>query len=269
MKDKSEEELLSLLADPSAIETLASDEAPAEEVAAAEETPVETPAAAKPEETPKEPEPEPDVDQLSAEIWEKRLQAAEETSKRFESLAGRNAGEVGFLRQKIRELETRLSSPTPDENGEAATYQPEPERRSGRDPVAAYVVAQAVPTAVNAFEARHPDAVSLAGDMGTFLTENKLDLKALAEGIDPTEVAAQTEHVLSMAYDFAKSKARATEIAQLETKRAEMFTRLKDRKQSASTSAPGSTPAPKPQAKTLADLSEKELMEELQRALRG
>jgi hypothetical protein len=99
--------------------------------------------------------------------------------------------------------------------------------------------------------------------------QNKIDIGQLAQGTDPAAVAAETERILSSAYDAAKSAKRASDIEALQTKRAEMFSRLKTTKTNASASAAGSAAPPQPKPKTLDDLSEKELMAELQRALRG
>jgi hypothetical protein len=142
-------------------------------------------------------------------------------------------------------------------------------RASTPDPVTAYVVSQAVPAAVSSFEMRHPDATDLADGMLAWMGQNKIDIGQLAQGTDPAAVAAETERILSSAYDAAKSAKRASDIEALQTKRAEMFSRLKTTKTNASASAAGSAAPPQPKPKTLDDLSEKELMAELQRALRG
>jgi len=268
---KSEAELLELLANPDKIAELKEESAPEPKATPDEAAPQE--AAAEPEAAPEEtPEEQPaTVEALDAELLRRRLESAEAEAKRFEQLAGRNAGELGYVKNKIRDLEAKMAQGQSGDIAETgyATESEERPRPSARDAVTAYVVSQAVPSAINAFEGRHPDSVELAGGMVDYLTQNNINIAELAQGDDPVYVASETERVLSNAYEAAKSIKRATEIQTLETKRAEMFERLKTSKTNASISASGSAPAPPPQQKTLGDLSEAQLMAELQRALRS
>lgn len=271
LENKSADELLDLLANPDKIDELAK-EPPAEPEPEAPAAPTPEP---EPEEAPTpEPQSEPEepeltVEVLDSELLRRRLEHAEAEAKRFEQLAGRNAGELGFVKNKVRDLERAFANRQPGDSYEAEEVPESEAKASTPDPVTAYVVSQAVPAAVASFEMRHPDSTELADGMLAWMGQNNINIGSLAQGNDPAAVAAETERILSSAYDAAKSAKRESDIAALQTKRAEMFERLNTTKRSASASASGSSAPPQPKPKTLDDLSEKELMAELQRALRG
>lgn len=210
------------------------------------------------------------MEAVDKELLAEKLKHAEEEAKRFESIAGRHAGELGFLKTKLQEVEARLSAAPPSDGGYEPPAVPEPiPPGQGRDKLLSYIVAQAIPQAVASFESRYPDAATLADGMGKYLRDNGVNLQALTQSDDPLFVSREVDRHLTSAYDYAKSAQRAEKIRSLETKRAEMFARIKEAKTSASPPVPASPPAPEPPPKAFADLSQAEMLKEIGKLVRG
>lgn len=234
--------------------------APAPEPAAEPETPEPTP---QPEPTP-EPTPEPEAaeeptpEQIERDLLLQRLEQAEDERKKAEAIAGRHGGELGFLRQKVRELEQRFRQPEPDD-----ALQPEPSEpvrpAPARDKIAAFVVSQAVPQAISRFESEHPDSVELGPSIAEYLKRNGFDMQAILSMDDPMEATRETDRVLSEAYYHARSERKAKIIAELTTKKAEQFARVQEaKKKAAVTGSGGSAPEPV-REKAIEDMTPEEL----------
>ena len=202
------------------------------------------------------------------------IQELEARVKHFESLAGRNAGELGFVKQQLRKLQEAQRAPRAEEDTFDA--EPEPERRpvqrrepSGRDDVAAWAVSQAVTQAVAEFGRQHPDVAEMQEAIGAYLTQSGYDPKQVLESDSPVEAAKETVRVLDSAYWHAKAEATAKKRQELQAKRAAQFPQAEKAKRKAAISGTGNAPPPKPQPKSFEDMSLEELEAEIQRQLRA
>jgi len=188
-----------------------------EEAATEDETEVE----AQPEEEaakdePKkeaEAEPEPDL----PEHVKLRLEATELERKKFEALAGRHAGELGFLRKQMRELEERLTSRAEGEE----TYSErddQPEKPKANDGLAEWASQQSFLQTVNGFTAQYPDADGMAEEIRDYLTNSGVDIASMSRGRDPMSVAQEARTALELAYLHVSSakKHEAAEKAERE-----------------------------------------------------
>lgn len=220
-------------------------------------------AAAEPE---PEKEPEPDTKDLLIQELEARV-------KHFESLAGRNAGELGFVKQQLRKLqEAQQRRPTEEDTFES---EPEQERRPvqrrepTRDDVAAWAVSQAVSQALAEFGRQHPDAAELQEAIGAYLKQSGYDPKDILESDSPVEAAKQTLSVLEGAYWHAKAEVKAKARQEAETRRTAQIPQVEKAKRKAVISGAGAAPPPKPKPKAFEDMSVDELEAEIQRQLKA
>lgn len=274
LENKSLEELDDLLNHPEKMATIQPVEAPlpvAETVKPepAEEKPAEEPAA-PPESVPEKPPEGPS----EAEILKAQLEAQEAHLKKMEArLAGREAGERGFIKQlqdRIKTLEAtgaRRTEPGYEPAVEEPTPEPPPRRPepSTRDSVSAWAVQRSVQEAAAAFAAGHPDSNEMMKDIGEYIAASGYDPKEILLTNDPIEAAKETTRVLNEAYWHVQAEHRARAVAELQTKKADQMRALEAAKARAAVSASGAAPAPKPKAKTYDDMTLAELDAELQR----
>lgn len=131
-----------------------------------------------------------------------RLEATELERKKFEMLAGRHAGELGFLKNKLRELEARLQSQQesePERQSYDATDQ-QPVRTKAQDRFAEWAVQQSLAQTVNAFTAQYPDSNDMAADIAAYWKDNGIDMDSFAQSNDPISAAQDTRTALELAY---------------------------------------------------------------------
>lgn len=252
------------LPQPEPIEPEASEE-PAEPTPA----PVETEAAPA-QEAPAEPKAEEVTDQ---DILEARLAEYESRSKHFEQVAGKHAGEVGFLKQQLAELRQRLMATQASED--AGLYQPEPSQRPEPTPapksdaVASWAVAQAAQQAVAEFVGTHPDYPTIKDDIAAYLQQTGYDAAPILAAQDPLFAARETKRMLEESYWHIRAQKDAARKAELTTKRAEQKAAQVAAKQAASPSGSGATPPPKPKEKSVSDMSLDELEAAMRKETRG
>lgn len=255
--------------EPAPKEPAPTDEPASETEPVAEEPTSETePVAEEEPEKEDEPEPEPDPRDLIIQELEARV-------KHFESLAGRNAGELGFVKQQLRKLnEAHKQTVRSDDDTFDADSEPEPERRTAprrersRDDVATWAVSQAVQQAVNDFGRQHPDVAEMQEAIGAYLKQSGYDPSAVLESDSPVEAAKETRRVLEEAYWHSKASTASERRKAAETKRAAQIPQLEKAKRKAAISGTGGAPPPKPQPKTYEQMTLEELEAELQKEYR-
>lgn len=275
LEGKSAEELEAILRDPSVLEEPpASPEpppAPAAETVVTEESP--TPEA---EETPTEPEPPAEGEAPPAEVPDEeriRLSLVEELksrAKHFEAVAGRNAGELGFVKKQLQELQSLLAAPPSmaEPDVDEPPRRPVVAERRLPDSTTAWAVSTAVQNALAQFGSTHQDLQELQPVMAQYLQAQNYDAKALIESGDPHLAGAATSRALDEAYWFAKAQQQEAVRVKLEEKKADQIRNLHKAKLRGGPTASGASPAPPPPPKTLQDMSIPELQEELRRLTR-
>jgi len=288
LEEKSLEELEQLLANPAALEDepepeTAEVEEPAEPESepAAEEEPQDTgdEPVDEPVEEPTEQVAAPDTDEPAPElsiedqIRKTLIDEAEARAKHFESVAGRNAGELGFVRKQLEALRQQLAAasqpaaPTVDEYGAEVTQAQAPQQPTPRalDAISSWAVSQAVRNSAAEFQSQHQDFSELSSDISQYLKDKQYDASSLLESNDPLYAAREATRALDEAYWHARGQHQARVRAQLEEKRADQIRNLEQAKLRGGPTQSGATPTPKPVAKTLDELTVDELREELER----
>ena len=199
------------------------------------------------EEAPAEPakEPEADYETQQARLLREELEAR---AKHWESVAGRNAGKLGWLEGQIRAMQAAQAAQQVDDNGEQIERPPAP--APTRDGLAEWAVQQAVQQAVGAFEASHPDVQELSEKMTERIKASGYDLQSVLALNNPIEAQREISRALDEAYWHTKAEVTATRRAELTAKREAIQSQAAANKLKASVSATASVPPPKPRAKT-------------------
>ena len=235
--------------------------------------PVEPEASTEPEpET--EPEPveeapkEPSAEELEAEILRARFEALEAHTKKMEAkMAGREAGEKGYIKQlkaQIEELRSGAARQPDPDYGE-----PEPEIRRPQvtpaepNSVTTWAINNAVQQAAAQFSQGHPDLQEVQESLQAYLQESGYDPQAILLTNDPIAAGRETTRVLEEAYWHAKAATRQSRVAELETKRADQVRGLENAKKKAAISGSGGTPPAPPVRKSTKDLSVAELEKQM------
>lgn len=226
---------------------------PEPEAPAEEEAPSETPAE----------DPEAERLRLISEEMEAR-------AKHWESVAGKHAGELGYIKQQLKAIQAAQAQSQQGEEyvepQETPRPAPEPQRRDG---LAEWAVQQAFQQAVTGFEHSHPDVADIGDKMVDYLSATGYDMKtALAMG-DPIEAQQEIARALNEAYWHTKAEVNAARRAELTAKREAVQTQAATNKMKASVSATGSSPPPKPKAKTVDEMTDDELAAEMVKAQGG
>lgn len=238
--------------------------APAEGAPTSQESPAET----APVETAEDDEKE----ILRAQVEEARALARKQEmqAKRHESLAGKNAGELGFLRDRVRALEQALAQRTGEEipayEAERPAATPEPPRREAQDENAEYLRSLALERAGQRFNSQYSDIGEVHEQMAAYLKENMPRYDAAASLI---QVEREVTRALEEAYWDAKAAKHRANAEMRQKRQAEQFGRQKEAKMQASIS--GSSAAPPTsvkEEKTLEQMSVQELEAELVRLTR-
>lgn len=216
------------------------------------------------EEEPKEEE-KPEVDSKDLMIQE-----LEARVKHFESLAGRNAGELGFVKQQLRKLQESQHTAPREEEAEYVEpdSRPAPSREpKSRDEVVAWAVSQAVQQAAGEFATSHSDAGELQEAMQAYLSDTGYNPKDVFDLENPIAAARETKRALEEAYWHAKATRASTMRKEAETRRAAQIPQMEKAKRKAAISGSGAAPPPKPKPKTYADMTVDELEAEIQKEL--
>ena len=224
---------------------------------------------APPQETPAETKAEEVTDQ---DIIDARIAEMESRAKHFEQVAGKHAGEVGFLKQRLTELQQRLAAPPSEEAGmySEPSARPEPAVPAPTsDAVASWVVQQAVAQAAAEFTNSHSDFGQLQGDIMGYIQASGYDPTTVIAANDPLVAARETKRMLEESYWHVRAQKDAARKVELTEKRATMKAAAIAAKQAASPSGSGATPPPKPKDKSMNEMSVEELDAALQRETRG
>jgi len=202
------------------------------------------------------PEPEQDLEKEARDAVIAELEARVRAQ---ESRLGKFAGEADYWRKKAegRPPEPRQEEPALDFSEDEP--KPRPSVPMRRDSTTAWVVTQAITAGANDFVAKNPEAGELQADMAAYLQSIGHDPSAVLESDDPIMAQRETYRVLDEAYWHVKAAKSAQLRADIETRKAEQFSRQKEAKARASVSASGSTQAARPKSKTLDEMSVEEL----------
>ena len=214
------------------------------------------------------PPPEPKLDTESERL---RLlsEEMEARAKHWESVAGRNAGELGFIKSQLKAIQAAQASV------QAGEYtQSEPEQGSTpppptRDGLAEWAVQQAVQQSVSGFEASHPDVTDIQDKMVEYIKNSGYDMQTVLSMSNPIDAQREMNRALEEAYWHTKAAVVATRRAELSVKREAIQTNSATDKMKASVSATASAPPPKPKAKTQDEMTDSELEDEMVRAMNG
>ena len=266
--DKPIEEIEKMLDHPESIQPVPEPEPvavpePAEPVAA---EPVKEPAP--------EPVPEETQEDLDKQILLARLEASEAANKKMEArLAGREAGEKGYIKQlqdRLKALETKRTDP--EEPRYAEPDAEEPERRTpaapSRDSVAAWAVGQAIQGAFAGFASGHPDYQEVVEDVKGYLEKSGYDSSRVLMADDPIEAAKEVTRALDEAYWHVKADRKSKAVADLTQRKADQVRSLSEAKLKATMSGSGAPPVPPPKTKSVQDMTADEAEKELDRLLR-
>lgn len=234
------------------------------EPAQAPEAQVEEAASPTPE-TPQEPQPEAqapdDMELLRSELSETLSRV-----KHFEQVAGRNAGENGFLKQQIARLESQLHSVRAGEDqGEYQRPQenapPQPTIKS--DPLTTWAIQQAVEKAGYLFTQANPDVGEHWQGMQEYMGKFNPDTNPILNSNNPMEAQEGATRMLQEAYWHVRANKEAARRQELLQRRADQTSKLAQAKQLASVSGSGSAPPPKPKEKSMDEMSFEELEREM------
>lgn len=257
-----------------AVETEEVADAPVEEVV--DETPVEPEEAPEGEEASKE-KPEEDIDALLRETDAKLIEGK---IKHFESVMGRHMGRLGHLENLVKTALGRTPPPPQmspdDEYDQPAPPAPQtaPRPQGAPDEITTWAVGQAMRNAAAQFAAEHPtpagmDEAAYRKGVEDYLASINYDASRLLEMNDPVAAQRETSSVLQEAYWHISAQQEAARREQLLQRKADQTSKLAKAKAKASVSATASTPPPKPKAKTLEEMTDKELEDEMMKATGG
>jgi hypothetical protein len=260
----------------------------AELEAALNQGPDYTPAPIEAEPVP-EPEPEPEVEAPAPEaekaaepetpekvedVEAERLRLLTEElnarAKHWESVAGRNAGELGFIKSQLRAIQDAQRQNVSTEYQEPSdTPVPTQVPTQQRDGVAEWAVQQAVSQTVGAFESSHPDVKDVQDQMTEYIKNSGYDLRSVLTMSNPVEAQREVSRALEEAYWHSKAAVNAARRTELEAKREAIQMKAAATKLKASVSATASAPPPKPKSKTQAEMTDAELESEMVRVMGG
>jgi hypothetical protein len=199
------------------------------------------------------------------------LQEIEAKAKHWESVAGRNAGELGFIKSQLKAIQAaQLAS----HQGEFP-QQSEPEQGSTRpavpvrDGLSEWAVQQAVAQTVNGFETSHPDVNDFKDKLVEYIKTSGYDMQTVMSMDNPIEAQREISRALEEAYWHTKAAILTSRRSELAAKREAIQTQAATQKMKASVSATGSSPPPKPKEKTVAEMTDTELEAELLRSSGG
>jgi len=233
------------------------------------EAPVDPePEAPAEEAVPEVPVPEPEVDTESERL---RLlsEELEARAKHWESVAGRNAGELGFIKSQLKAIQAAQMAA---QAGDYAPSEPAPGSTQSvpqRDGLAEWAVQQAVQQSVSGFEASHPDVTEIQDKMVEYIKTSGYDMQSVLAMSNPIDAQHEMNRALEEAYWHTKAAVVATRRAELSVKREAIQTKAATNKMKASVSATASAPPPKPKAKTQDEMTDAELEAEMVRAMNG
>lgn len=249
-------------AEPSGTEPIpepSTEEAPASETETAETAPAETTVEDDEKEI------------LRAQVEEARALARKQEmqAKRNESLAGKHAGELGYLKERMKALEQmietrRAEDPSLYEERPAPAPQQEPQRRG--DDLADYLRSLALERGANRFESMHPDVHEFIPQIGEYM---KSHMPQYDNNTSPAAVEQEVMRAFGEAYWDVKAAKHRANAEMREKRRAEQFGRQKEAKAQAVISGSAASPAiPAREQKTLEEMSVQELEKELVRLTR-
>ena len=236
------------------------EEMPVPEVPTTEPEPATPPEPVVPEET---------EANLEAERLRLLAEELEAKSKHWESVAGRNAGELGFIKSQLKAIQAAQAAAqageyVPSEPALGST-QPVPQR----DGLAEWAVQQAVQQSVSGFEASHPDVTEIQDKMVEYIKTSGYDMQSVLSMTNPIDAQREMNRALEEAYWHTKASVVATRRAELSAKREAIQTKAATNKMKASVSATASAPAPKPKTKTVDEMTDDEIEREMVRASGG
>lgn len=234
------------------------------------------------EETPEEPESQPEaevaaepeatekVEDVEAERLRLLTEELNARAKHWESVAGRNAGELGFIKSQLKAIQDAQRQPRAEDYQEASDTQvPTQAPAPRRDGLAEWAVQQAVAQTVGAFESSHPDVKDVQDQMTEYIKNSGYDMRNVLQMDNPVEAQREVSRALEEAYWHSKAAVNAARRTELEAKREAIQTKAAANKLKASVSATASAPPPKPKSKTQAEMTDKELEEEMVRVMGG
>lgn len=207
---------------PEEVPAEAPDDQPAEEAEPAEETEEPT----EPERTEEQPRTPTEIEELRAEI-----EAVKARAKHFESVAGRNAGRVGYLERQLAE---RNAKPAEDyTEGERET------ERQGRDPYLTHVASS---RAVERFGATYPD---MAKDPSFLEALQPMlgEIENIRRSGDPEYIEAGIVRILEETRQRHVANQKEKFAAEVARKRADPAADLKARKKAQAAASSGTAKA--------------------------
>lgn len=256
LKGKTEEELESLMQSIASGQSVPPEPPPTEVTPEPEPTPTPAPTP-KPTE-PVEPEPtEPSEAELEAKEQRLALEELQARIKHLESVNGRLAGEVGFLRNRS---DRPVAQPSQDEYVEPEPTAPRPKQN---DDFNVWVMQDAINKAGAAFRAAHPDLDELKDEIPKFTNGLEEQITQILSMNSPIEAYRQATNVIEAAYYRAKVERKAQERIEFEKqkteRKADQTRKLSEAKAKAAISGSGSSATPPPRAKELSEMTLAEL----------
>lgn len=229
----------------------------------------------EPEAPTPEPEPEPQPEESAqepevseADILKAQLAEMEARAQHWERVAGNHAGKLGFLEQRLSNLEAApVRQPETYEEAEIPAAPPAATDRDGS--YKTWVVAQAIKSGVEDFRMEHPDAQEFNEGIATYLQESGYNPKMILESNDPLRAQLESKRILEEAYFAARAGKEAIRRSELVQKRADQIKNMEQLKKKSAPSASGNAPPPKPTQKSPQEMSREELDAALQEATGG
>ena len=234
------------------------------------EPPPAEPVPAEPEKADEAPPPaEPEID-YEAERLRLLTEELQAKAKHWESVAGRNAGELGFIKGQLRAIQDAQAQMRQIEtDGGEPDNRPTAPAPSVPDGLAEWAVQQAVQQAVGSFESSHPDVKEVQTKMAEYINASGFDMRNVLAMNNPIEAQREVSRALEEAYWHTKAAITSARRVELEAKREAIQTKAATNKLKASVSATASSPPPKPKAKTEAEMSDEEIEAAMVKALGG
>jgi hypothetical protein len=228
----------------------------------------------KPETETAEDEPQPTrEDELRAVIEEMEARA-----KKWESVAGRNAGELGYLKQQLRKMQEgqvrQVLQPQQQDDDSLLDDDEQPQRQpqrqstspKTRDNLTSYVVGNAIREAASQFASSHPDMGEFGEQLRAYIKDSGNNHEELLLMDDPIAAARETTRLLDEAYWHVRAEQASARKNEIAKRVAEQSTNVAKAKAKASVSGSGSAPPPKPAPKSVDDMTDDELEKALAEA---
>lgn len=202
-----------------------------------------------------------------------KLEGAEHELLKWQKIAGKHGGEIGFLQNQIRQLREQMRRSSPQGYQDESLFQEEgePAEKEARTPapdriakLSDWTIRDAMEKASTRFWSEFPDATEdMKKDMAEYIKANGSSEK-LTNPSDPMEAYESVKDILEEARHHVIAKQKREKAEEMRLRRAEQIQGIEEAKKKASITGSGSPPVPPPRPKSLDDLTDEELEKQME-----